>query len=95
MLRTWVLKVVQSFSGFENHILLGNHKFVMNKCSTYDTIKNKWKESCTSIAEHSLLLRESPVVLGAPIVEMGWALKKERKKQCCTENVKVYLRGIF
>ena len=89
------LRVFQSFSGFENHILLGNHKFVMNKCSIYDTIKNKWKESCTSIAEHSLLSRESPVVFGAPTVEMGWALKKERKNQRFTENVKVYLRGIF
>ena len=52
-------------------------------------------ERILCIAEQSLLSRESPVVLGASPVEMGWALRKERKYQRFTENVKVYLRGIF
>lgn len=88
-------RVFQTYSGLESHILLGNHQIKLNRISTYDNIKIKWKESCLNIAEHATVSRDSKLTPGSPSSDMGWAIKKDRKNQRFTENVKTYLRAIF
>ncbi|XP_063436491.1 uncharacterized protein LOC134717922 [Mytilus trossulus] len=88
-------RVFQTYSGLESHILLGNHQIKLNRISTYDNIKIKWKESCLNIAEHATVSRDSKLTPGSPSSDMGWAIKKDRKSHRFTENVKTYLRAIF
>ncbi|CAC5407905.1 unnamed protein product [Mytilus coruscus] len=86
-------RVFQTYSGLESHIILGNHQFKLNQCSAYDNMK--WKESCLNIAEHATVSRDSQLTLGTPSSGIGWTIKKERKNQRFTENVKTYLRAMF
>ncbi|CAG2245178.1 unnamed protein product [Mytilus edulis] len=88
-------KIFQSFSKLESHILFGKHKIELNRKTTFDLIKNKWKDSCSSIVEHSVLSRNSRLDQGLLTTQMGWALKKERRNVRFDEKVKDYLRGIF
>ena len=88
-------KIFQIYSNLEAHILFGKHKIFLNSKSSFDDIKNKWKESCSSIVEHSVLSRNSRLGHGDSSTEMGWALKRDRKTVRFDEKVTNYLRGIY
>ncbi|CAG2210475.1 unnamed protein product [Mytilus edulis] len=45
--------------------------------------------------EHATVSRDTKLTPGTPSSDMGWAIKKERKNQRFTENLKTYLRAIF
>jgi len=88
-------KIFQIYSNLEAHILFGKHKLFLNSKSSFDDIKNKWKESCSSIVEHPVLSRNSRLGHGDSSTEMGWALKRDRKRVRFDHKVKDYLRGIY
>lgn len=67
--------------------------------SSFDCIKRKWVEACTSvrtvakdigILEHGTLQDCNRIIM--PGAEMGWALKKSKTKARFSDNVKEYLK---
>ena len=70
---------------------------VLNKSSTYDEIKIKWKHCCESLTENMAIHRHClPSENQAINVRAkGWALRKNRKVVRFSEKLKTYLRGMF
>ena len=87
-------KHFQRYSNLKAHILFGKHKIFLNSKSSFHDIK-KWKKSCSSIVEHPVLSRNSRLGHCDSSTEMGWAMKRDRKRVRFDEKVKNYLRGIF
>ena len=77
--------------------IFGKHQYVLNKSSTYDEIKIKYKHCCQSLTENMAIHRHClPSENQAINVRAkGWALRKDRKVVRFCEKVKAYLRGTF
>ena len=50
-------RIFQTFNGLELHQIFGKHKYVLNKSSTCDEIKIKWKHCCESLTENIAIHR--------------------------------------
>ncbi|XP_052065791.1 uncharacterized protein LOC127705502 [Mytilus californianus] len=72
-------------------------KFILNKISTFDEIKLKWKECCDDVTEKVMMDRNNVVLENTKTIDlpMGWALSKDKKIIRFSDKVKTFLRGIF
>ncbi|XP_061185268.1 uncharacterized protein LOC133193341 [Saccostrea echinata] len=85
-----------SYSDMQNHCLLGSHQLHLQRSSTYDMIKIRWKDACVNLTENFLKDREEADCRhGESKSNMGWALKKDKKTVRFSEEVKHYLQDIF
>lgn len=95
---TGCIKIFRTFSGLEQHLLCGTHKYLSAR-SSYDTIKLQWKETCERIAElpavPSANTGTSATIEGESSCNMGWALKRERKNCRFDSEVRHYLQEVF
>lgn len=71
------------YGDMQNHCFLGNHTYKLQAMSTYDDIKMRWRNACSSLSEDTLKHASSTgeEVTDQSYVQsdMGWALKKDRK----------------
>lgn len=96
--RNWMYQNISQFSGLEQHLLFGTHKYSSAK-SSYDTIKLQWKETCERISELPAVPSASTgiaaTVEGESSCNMGWALKRVRKKCRFDSKARYYLQEVF
>ena len=84
----------------QGHMDTGRHVRVTERETVYDLARKEWVEKVTGIqsthvgetgharaSSHSMSTRKAPL--------QGWALKRQRKGQRATENVKRFLLGKF
>nr|XP_022331330.1 uncharacterized protein LOC111129325 [Crassostrea virginica] len=91
-------QVFNNYSDMQNHCFLGNHTFKLQASSTYDDIKLRWMDACSSLSEdvHKYRnMQEEIASEGSVQTEMGWGLKREKKHVRFTEDIKMYLNEIF
>lgn len=85
-----------SFEKLQEHLLSGKHKMRKECESTGDTVKRLWKEKTENIAGNAHIdLTEDLEDSASVCVEMGWALKKDKKYVRFSQNVKLYLNNVF
>lgn len=89
-------KVYLSATALDSHIFIGKHDYVKVTESSYDTVKKKWAQICFNLSNTTatnITLHEHELqgqMNDSEIVPMGWALKKEKKQNRFTTNVKEY-----
>lgn len=87
------------YGDMQNHCFLGNHTYKLQAMSTYDDIKMRWRNACSSLSEDTLKHASSTgeEVTDQSYVQsdMGWALKKDRKNARFSDYLKSYLTAIF
>ena len=77
-------KTYQSFENLQQHMDVGKHLVILERETTYDSIKRKWAETCREVSG-SYIRKEtgssSQAGYASPTCEVakGWALKTSRK----------------
>ena len=94
------IKTFQSFASLQRHLDVGTHMVRLVKESTYDEIRQKWAEACHSlgggyIRGDSATFDSSDQATSGEVVELGWALQKNRKPVAFSEKAKSYLVDVF
>lgn len=94
------IKTFQSFASLQRHLDVGTHMVRLVKESTYDEIRRKWAEACHSLGGgyvrgDSVTFESSDQATPGEIVELGWALQKNRKPVAFSEKAKSYLVDVF
>ena len=93
-------KTYQSFENLQQHMDVGKHLVILERETTYDSIKRKWAETCKEVSE-SYIRKEagssSQTAYASPTCEVakGLALKTSRRATRFSEKVKTYLKRIF
>ena len=94
------IKTFQSFASLQRHLDVGTHMVRLVKESTYDEIRRKWAEACHSLGGgyvrgDSATFDSSDQATPGEVVELGWALQKNRKPVAFSEKAKSYLVNVF
>ena len=98
------IKVYQSHSTLQRHLVAAKHLLELERESTYAVIK--WAETCKSISGSYLEAAHPPTSASAsvshsqsedapPTADMGWALKKTKKSVHFTTKVRQFLHEVF
>ena len=89
-------------SDLQVHMDTGRHIMVMERESTYDLARKKWAEKVTGVQLSHFAGKAGVTQEGSGTVTLsrkeplqGWALKKQRKGQQATQNVKNFLLEKF
>ncbi|CAH3020126.1 unnamed protein product [Porites evermanni] len=94
------IKTFQSFASLQRHLDVGTHMVRLVKESTYDEIRRKWAEACHSLGGgyvwgNSATFDSSDQAMPGEVVELGWAIQKNRKPVAFSEKAKSYLVDVF
>ena len=87
------IETFQSFASLQRHLDVGKHMARLVKESTYEEIRRKWAEECDSLGGgyvrgDSATFDSSDQATPAEVVELGWALQKNRKVVAFSEKAK-------
>ena len=94
------IKTFQSFASLQKHLDVGTHMVRLVKESTYDEIRRKWAEACHSLVGgyvrgDSATFDSSDQATPGEVVELGWALQKNRTPIAFSEKAKNCLVDVF